>query len=184
MIENFMIFLTYIVYMSINLYTDTKKLETYNRLHAVGWIFISIYLFYIGMSLTDYLIVFLFSLILGLSLEKIPFMRIGSGDTKMIIVSSLFLIALTPIKEIYIPLILIFFYKIVQFLIIGTIGFGYLMYSLFRKDKLTQKINIGNYKFSFTFEGRIPVISYQVPATGGITLGAILTIFIFSQGGF
>jgi hypothetical protein len=168
--------------MIINFITDSKRLETYNRLHLLAWGIFSFYSYYLGISWKDYFIVLSFSLLLGLILERVSFMRIGSGDTKMIVVSSIFLLAVTQIKAVFIPFFLFILYKIILLIIIGTFTLAFLFYSRKSINDKRRDIVIGNYKITIIFSHKfLPTISYQVPATGGIAIATTLLIFLFRR---
>lgn len=180
MVNEWIVFFIYIFYMIINLITDSKKLETYNRLHLIAFFLILGFLFLNGYSILTCFVVILSSLIIGLLFENISIMKIGSGDTKMIIVSSLFILILTPIKPWIIPILLIFFYKFIVTIIVGTFVTVKLIYSKFRKNNIVQgTFELGKYRITITPNGRFPSIAYQIPATGGIAGATILLTMIF-----
>lgn len=178
--QDWAILFIYIFYMIINLITDSKKLETYNRLHLTAFIFALVILFTKGHLFIEVLIVIAISLGIGLLLERTPIMKIGSGDTKMMVVSSIYLLILTPIKPMFIPILLFVCYKIIISIIVGTFSIGYLLYSKNITNNSKQEIiEIGNYKIRIRRDNFLPNIAYQIPATGGILSATILLIFIF-----
>lgn len=169
--------------MLINIYTDSKYMETYNRWHLIFLITFSSLYTYLGGEWFNLLLTILLTLFIGLIVENIKAIQIGAGDTKMLIVSSVFLLLTTNLKSVFIAFLSILLMKI--YLLIFTVTFVafVLLYYKFVKQK-----NIGEDSFRFLAykitiiqmaNKKLPAVNLNVPATGGILLSTITLTYFF-----
>lgn len=168
--------------MLVNLYTDSKKMETYNRVHLIALIILSIEFFYRAGLISDYFIVILTALVVGIMAENTPHLKIAPGDTKMLVTSSIFLAITTNLKMIFIPIFTLILMKLVIVVIFNvTLGSFVILYNRYmRANKSSEyKLNIGQYKIFISFEERkiLPYIHTSIPATGVILL-SVITLYL------
>ncbi|MGN4128079.1 hypothetical protein ACMGD3_24195 [Lysinibacillus sphaericus] len=171
-------------YMSINLYTDSKKLETYNRLHLSMLILLFTFYLYIGVSFWSFITVLLLSIIIGIVFEVVPFIRSSSGDTKMIAISSLYVCLVTSVKPILIPILLFVVFRIVSALFsvsFVVLGMFYISINSRYKMKLKEGVNLGvmAYRVFFIKNNGVLKISSEIPATIAIIVSTLIITFIF-----
>ena len=169
--------------MSINFYTDSKSLETYNRIHLLFLtIFSVIYLVFIG-SYSKLLITIVLTLGICLVVESIKVISIGPGDSKMIIVSSIFLLITTKLKMTFIILFSILIMKLYIVLITVTfVAVALLYYKVVKREKIGER-SFRCYAYTVTINQManrmLPTINLSVPATGGILLSTLTLLVIF-----
>lgn len=164
------------LYMLINLYTDSRTKETYNRLHLFVFSIFTLVSYVNNEEIVAYLYTILMMLFIGLIAEKSKMFRMGAGDTKMLIISALFLLIVTPIKYVYVSILIFIFYKMLFALTIGTLCTLILLYDRFIQQKKQEKYTyeFGQYQFDWSLKKTVPVLSVSVPATGGILFATIL----------
>lgn len=88
-IMNTLIF-AYYVYMAVNLFTDLKFLKTKNFMHLLMLGAILIYSIFVSNNILVVVNTCLLSLVLGLLLTTVKGVSIGSGDLKMLVITSMF----------------------------------------------------------------------------------------------
>lgn len=180
---NFLIFILYIIYMLVNLYTDSKYMETYNRWHLAFLIILSsLYVLNHG-SFPQLLITIFLSLLAGLLVENIRAIRIGPGDTKMLIVSAVFLLTVTNLKVLFIVLFSVLLMKVYLLLFAVTFVVMALIYHKVVKHDKKGEGTFRFYAYSVTIKQmanqKLPTLNLSVPATGGILLSSITLYFLF-----
>lgn len=105
-----------LIYMLVNVVTDVKRLITYNKWHlSFLIIFLTISLLQ-GNNVIVFLCTGVLMLIIGIIQSKIPGTSLGAGDIKMLVIVSLFLVAIKLESSLY--------------LIIFFLQFGYMFTSL------------------------------------------------------
>lgn len=179
---NELVIILYMVYMAINLYTDSKRLETYNRLHLIVGLVLTVIYFMQDNSITRYIIIVCFTLVLGIIAENLKLTKISPGDTKMLMVSGVFLGITTSIKGWVLPIILIVGLKMITSLFVVTFGFVLLMYhfSMNRQNQKEYSFKVGNYLVEIRpRKKRLPTLRMSIPATGGVMLITIILYSIF-----
>lgn len=169
--------------MLFNFYTDSKYMETYNRWHLIFLILFSGIYVYLNGSVAKLLLTIVLTLVIGLIVENIRAIRIGPGDTKMIIISAVFLLITTNLKTLFIALFSIILMKIY----ITTIAVTFVAIALlYHKIVKQKKIGDGSFRFyAYTVtikqmaNKKLPTINLNIPATGGIFLSTMTLHFIF-----
>ena len=173
----------YILYMSVNIYTDSKYMETYNRWHLIFLVTFSCIYIYLGGGWFDLIATILSTLIMGLIFENIKAVQIGAGDTKMLIVSAIFLLLTTNLKIVFIAIFAILLMKV--YLLIFTVtfvAFALLYYKYVKQENIGEgSFRYLTYKITITkmANEKFPKVNLSVPATGGILLSTMTLLFIF-----
>ena len=174
----------YWVYMLMNLYTDSKKLETYNRLHFFMLIFLFMCYLYNALDVFSFLKILFIAITIGIIFEILPFVKSSSGDTKMIAISSLYIFLVTPLKPFIIPIILFSVFRLisalfsVSFIVIGMI---YININSRYKTQLEEGVNFGVMAYRGTFKriNGVLNISTETPATIAIIISTFIITFIY-----
>lgn len=171
-------------YMSINFLTDSKKLETYNRLHFLMLVLLFVFFLYNGLSVWSFITVLFWAIIIGVIFEVVPFMRSSSGDTKMLAISSLYVCLVTSLKPIFIPIFLFLIFRIVSALF--TVSFVVLIMIYINinsryKIKLSEGVDIGilAYRVKFKKSKGISKVSTEIPATIAVIFTILIITYIF-----
>ena len=161
----YILFFLVITYMTINLYTDFRKLETYNTLHFIFLV--------IGIGISTYNGILLHSLALALvtlaiSLvrEHVPIFKLSAGDSKMLTVLAFYLMNALPNAETWILAILFHLILLLVSSVILTVTMTYLLIVRVITG-MKKAIKIG--KFEVSFE------RYSTPAS----LQIFITILLF-----
>ena len=145
-------------------------------------VFSGIYLYYNG-SLIKLLVTILLTLIACLIVENIRAIRIAPGDTKMIIVSAVFLLITTHLKTLFIIIFSIILMKIYIITLAVTFVVITLLYYKIVRDKEIGEGTFKFYAYTVTIKQmaniKLPTIKLSVPATGGILLSTITLLLIF-----
>lgn len=98
--EHLFVFLL-LIYMLVNVVTDVKRLITYNKWHLSFLIVFLIISLLQGKNLIVFLCTGALILIIGIIQSKIPGTSLGAGDIKMLVIVSLFLVAIKHESSLY-----------------------------------------------------------------------------------
>ena len=133
---------SFIIYAIVNLYTDIKYRSTKNYWHLI-FLILGIFFALNVRTLQEVLLSMFYTLLLGLTLEK---MKVSSpGDTKMLTITTIWLASFIPISANQLSIFLILFY-ILQLSLLG-------MIQLIRKYGVIKgvKRELHNFKMAVLF---------------------------------
>ncbi|NUH84751.1 hypothetical protein HUN92_13580 [Bacillus firmus] len=154
-------FLVILVYMLVNVWTDTRYLKTKNEWHLL----IGGFFFVVG-AINDLILLLLIAIVitvfLGVMLSKVPHTTLGAGDTKMLMVVAMYFQNLNPsINPLILVLIIICVYIVLSFI----------QLSLFRVVSFFLKRDISF--FSYRTEGEKVITPEALPI--------LITVMLISQ---
>lgn len=176
--------LLYYPYMLINLLTDSKKTETYNRLHLLLLVILLPHSIKLSGIVVPFLLIVI-TLITGLILEKLPFLKIGSGDTKMVVVSTLFIlttIEYTHYFELFlIPFFIYLFMVFINQLISVSLLICFLLYSKTSRKDYGNNTDFGflKYRIKINKTTTKTTVTTVIPATFGIIISVSVLQLLF-----
>lgn len=168
--------------MAVNLYTDSRYMETFNLWHLFTLIVLSTLYLYLDGDWKKLLLTIFLTLLIGLVIENVKAIRISPGDTKMFIVSAVFLLLTTNLKTVFVAILPFFIMKVYLALFIVTFVVFVLLY-----DKLVKNTIKGEGSFRFLSyqitikmaEKKLPKVNLNIPATGGILISVITLLLVF-----
>ncbi|WP_255289721.1 hypothetical protein [Bacillus thuringiensis] len=170
--------------MSLNVFMDLKYLITKNYWHLI-FFSLSIVLCVIqNKNVLALLVIAIVALIIGVLIrEKMPLAKFSPGDTKMIVISSMYLYILGSLKIhwLMIPILLH-----VTVFILSAVIYGLIVILLFVKKYIFTRTISGYHSFKFlkisielTTEGlKIISMSYRFPAAISIIAGFMSLVLL------
>lgn len=172
----------FLIYMEVNVYTDFKYLRTKNVWHLLFLIIAIVLGFLEEVSVLNVIGIMLITLIIGLMREKFPLVRMSPGDTKMLVVASMYCLVINPTNNVFTYSLLLHTSTfIVSASLMGMITMMLLLKSwlLCRDVHGEHSMKLGKLKVRIVMkQWRVVETDFRLPAAISILLGVILILTI------